>query len=265
MKVLLVCVNYNSYEELNSYLRSIVSAVKGVDGITLEVIVADNSNGRDVIDSNQFGFIHLKQECFENLGYLGGASAVINNISDVLAYDYVVISNVDLQLSEEFFTVLNQIKISSDIAWIAPQIYSHEENRDINPKVKVRYSYKKLKMLYYMYKYPILFYFYTATAYKRKRIAPQNDEMDIYAGHGSFMLLTRNFFKEYKRIDYPIFLFGEELFLAELIRKKGMRVRYMPSLRIEDNEHVSTSRMKKRFYFKCNTESIKYILDTFYK
>ena len=265
MKIAIVCVNYNSYEELCGYLRSIDRAVKGIDGISLEIIVADNSNGNNIIDSNQFEYIHLKQECYENLGYLGGASAVINNMLDVMVYDYVAISNVDLQLSEDFFKVLNSIDVCRDTAWIAPQIYSHDEERDRNPKVISRYSKRKLKMLYYMYKYPILFYLYTATAYKRKKLAPKYDEMDIYAGHGSFMLLTRNFFKEYKKIEYPIFLFGEELFLAELIREKGMKVRYVPSLRLEDNEHVSTSRMKKKFYFKCNTESIKYILDTFYE
>ena len=116
-----------------------------------------------------------------------------------------------------------------------------------------------------MYKFPILFYLYTATAYKRKKLAPHYDEMDIYAGHGSFMLLTRSFFRKYDKIEYPIFLFGEELYLAELVRKEGMRVRYMPNLKVEDNEHVSTSKMKKKFYFKCNTESIKYILETFYE
>ena len=265
MKVLIVCVNYNSYVELNSFLNSINKAARGIEGLTVDVSVADNSNGKEIVKSSEFNNIQLSQFNYDNLGYLGGASAVINNLPNVLDYDFVAISNVDLQISEDFFKVLNDIKLNNEIAWIAPQIYSHEENRDINPKVINRYSKKKLKMLYYMYKYPVLFYLYLMTAYKRKKIIPKHNEMDIYAGHGSFMLLTRKFFKDYKKIEYPIFLFGEELFLAELVRNKGMKVRYMPSLRIEDYEHVSTSRMKKKFYFKCNTESIKYILDTFYE
>ncbi len=265
MRIAVVCVNYNSYNELEKYLASIDRSNKGVDGVTVDVFIADNSNGKEYVVNTQYENICVEQYYFDNLGYLGGASAVINNLQDVENYDYVAISNVDLQLSEDFFQVLKEKKTDDETAWIAPQIYSHDEDRDRNPKVMSRYSKRKLKMLYYMYKYPSLFYLYTATAYKRKKLAPKYDEMDIYAGHGSFMLLTRNFFMEYKKIDYPIFLFGEELFLAELIRNKGMKVRYMPSIRVEDMEHVSTSRMKKKFYFKCNTESIKYILDTFYE
>ena len=265
IKVLIVAVNYNSYDELNKYLLSVEHAAAKCFDSTVDVIIADNSSVYVSLDLDCFSSINIWQKQFDNLGYLGATQKVINDLDNVTDYDYVAISNVDLQLSEDFFKVLNSIDVSHDTAWIAPQIYSHEEDRDRNPKVIARYSKNRLKMLYYMYKYPILFYLYTATAYKRKKLAPKYNEMDIYAGHGSFMLLTSNFFKEYKRIDYPIFLFGEELFLAELIRKKGMKVRYIPSLRLEDNEHVSTSRMKKRFYFKCNTESIKYILDKFYK
>lgn len=263
--ILIVCVNYNSYKDLANYLSSIDKAVCCVEGLTVDVAVADNSNGKESICDTTYDHIHLNYYNYDNLGYLGGASAVINELPDVMKYDYVAISNVDLQISDNFFQMLKEIKTDVVTAWIAPQIYSHDEDRDRNPKVISRYSKRKLKMLYYMYKYPILFHLYTATAYKRKKLAPKYGEMDIYAGHGSFMLLTRNFFHEYKKIEYPIFLFGEELFLAELIREKGMKVRYVPSLRLEDNEHVSTSRMKKKFYFKCNTESIKYILDTFYE
>ena len=88
--------------------------------------------------------------------------------------------------------------------------------------------------------------------------------MDIYAGHGSFMMLTKHFFIHYKKIEYPIFLFGEELYLAELIRMADLRVRYVPGLEVIDMEHASTGKMKKAFYYKCNKESIDYILENFY-
>jgi len=265
MKILIVAVNYNSYQELGDYLLSMNKAAHGRNELYIDVFIADNSNGKEDIKDIQLDAINCKQFNYENLGYLGAASKVINGTPNISEYDYVAISNVDLAVSESFFDVLKKYNIADDVAWVAPQIYSFEENRDRNPKVLNRYTKKKLGLLYYMYKYPVLFYLYTATAYKRKKLAPNYDEMDIYAGHGSFMLLTRNFFKVVKRIDYPVFLFGEELFLAELVKNNGLRVRYVPTLRIEDNEHVSTSRMKKKFYFKCNKESIKYILDTFYE
>lgn len=79
------------------------------------------------------------------------------------------------------------------------------------------------------------------------------------------MLLTRSFFDSYKKIDYPVFLFGEELYMAELVRLAGKKVRYIPSLVIKDKEHASTSTLRKRLFFQYNRESIKYCLEQFYK
>lgn len=263
IKVLIVAVNYNSYKELDSYLKTIEEAASGVGKAVVDVTIADNSSNYIEIEASKYKHIGVRQVKFDNIGYLGAAQEIINKSYN--DYDYVAISNVDLKIGNSFFQELCGIKQDDTIAWIAPCIYSHDENRDRNPKVLERYSKKKLQLIYYMYKFPILFYLYTATAYKRKKLTPHYDEMDIYAGHGSFILLTRSFFRKYDKIEYPIFLFGEELYLAELVRKEGMRVSYMPNLKVEDNEHVSTSKMKKKFYFKCNTESIKYILETFYE
>lgn len=262
--ILIVCVNYNSYVELEKYLESIEKSARESKRVIVEVVVADNSTIVRDFDTDRYKYINVKIQKLDNIGYLVGAQLIINNISNILDYDYVAISNVDIIMKENFFVELSNCKIEKDVAWIAPQIYSSDENRDRNPKVLSRYPKKKLQFLYYMYRYPFLFYAYTLTAYKRKKLLPKYPTMNIYAGHGSFMLLTRSFFESYKEIHYPIFLFGEELFLAEEILKASKKVRYVPSLVIYDNEHVSTSTLKKKSYFKYNQESIKYILDNYY-
>ena len=60
---------------------------------------------------------------------------------------------------------------------------------------------------------------YTMTLYKTKRYR-SNEAKYIYAGHGSFIILTKAFFQNYSNIAYPMFLYGEEIYLAELIREK---------------------------------------------
>lgn len=264
MRNLIICVNYNSYKELKSYLNSIEVATSKIHNNTVDVIVADNSTKSSDVDLNGFEHISVALKKCDNVGYLVSAQNIINELEKIHNYDYVAISNVDITMSENFFIKLSEIQMHKDVAWIAPKIYSKDENRDRNPKVLTRYSKKKLQILYYMYKYPILFYLYTMTAYKRKKLQSQYPEMDIYAGHGSFILLTQSFFETYNKLEYPIFLFGEELFLAEKVLNAGKKVRYVPSLLIEDNEHVSTSTLKKKSYFKYNQDSIKYILNTFY-
>lgn len=265
MNVLIVAVSYNSYKELYEFLLSVDYACKQCllkNNIT--VAVADNSIKKEYV-AQRYDNIDVIYNAFDNLGYLGGASAVINSM-DVLKYDYVIISNVDITVDDDFFNHLSSLSIASDVAWIANEIWSNAENRDRNPKILERYTKKKLKTILMLYKYPLLDWIYTNTFYRRKTSESQfYDERDIYAGHGSFIILTKYFFSEYKKIIYPIFLFGEEIYLAELIRMANMRVSYYPRLKVYDSEHVSTGEMKKGFYYKCNREAVEYIIKTFYE
>lgn len=263
--VLIACVNYNSYRELINYLRSIETSLELVDELKVDVVVADNSTNRQNIECDIYKRLKVEQVFFENIGYLPAAASVINQRILLKQFDFIIISNVDVEVDKCFFKNLSVINNDELTGWIAPQIWTEEESRDKNPKVLERYSKSKLEKIKLLYKYPLLDYIYTNTLYLKKKSRPQYSEMEIYAGHGSFMILTKRFFDFCKEINYPIFLFGEELFLAELNRKVGLRVRYIPDLKILDNEHVSTSKMKKKIYYKYNLDSIKYILDTFYE
>ena len=264
MKILIVAVTYNSYLELNSYLKSIDKAVELCSETEVTVCIADNSIDKQNIDATQYKRIQVEVIPLNNKGYLGGAQYVINGRTDISQYDYVAISNVDIEMAGDFFIKLQEYKLDEDIAWLATRIWSKAEERDRNPKIISRPSKKRLQLVNLIYKYPVLDYLYTRTLYKRKTMYTPSPEMDIYAGHGSFMLLTKHFFKHYRKIEYPIFLFGEEIYLGELIRIAGMRVRYVPTLEVIDTEHTSTGKMKKAFYYKCNKESIDYILNNFY-
>jgi GT2 family glycosyltransferase len=265
MDILITAVNYNSYKELNAYLKSVSEAKNSSAYTNVTVYIADNSTKRQFIDCNAYHNITVKQVPFDNIGYLPAASEIIKQCPNLKQYDYIIISNVDVELDYHFLENLQSLKADKTIGWIAPQIWTEEEGRDKNPKVIERYSKSKLEKIRLLYRYPMLDYIYTNTLYLKKKSRPQYSEMDIYAGHGSFMILTKYFFDFYKEINYPIFLFGEELFLAELNKKAGLRVRYIPNLKIYDNEHVSTSKMKKKSYYKYNLDSIDYILNTFYE
>lgn len=265
MKVLVACVNFNSYNDLERYVKSIIVAKERINDVIVDVLVADNSTKRQLIDCSAYHNISVKQVSLDNIGYLPAASEAIKQCHNLKQYDYIIISNVDVELDYHFLENLQSLKVDKTIGWIAPQIWTEEEGRDKNPKVIERYSKSKLEKIRLLYRYPMLDYIYTNTLYLKKKSRPQYNEMDIYAGHGSFMILTKHFFDFYKEINYPIFLFGEELFLAELNKEAGLRVRYIPYLKIYDNEHVSTSKMKKKSYYKYNLDSINYILDTFYE
>lgn len=265
---LILCVTFHSYSELNRYLDSVSKAVQtsGNGEWEVDVCVADNTD-KDYQDINilQTGLRSVKVFPFhENLGYFGAVQRMMSKVDNIKDYDYVAISNVDLAIPEGFFDQCNNLKCDEKCGWVANAILSGVESRDRNPKIMNRYSAKRLKQLRFLFKYPILHYLYQRTLYLRKRTYTQRPAMNIYAGHGSFIMLTKAFVTQYPVLEYPVFLFCEEIYLAELCRKAGLIVQYEPSVIVHDTEHCSTGKMRKSFYYKCNYDAINYILETYY-
>lgn len=244
IKIAIFCVSYQSEIERDAYLSSIDTAIQNSNGsVSVDIFVADNT-----IENNP--------------GYFGAVKQLMENVN-VTDYEYSIISNVDLVIEKDFFIKLANYKCPKDIGWIAPQIWSNLEKRDRNPKILNRYSRNKLNILKAMYKYPILDTLYTHTLYRRKET--DNHPIDqIYSGHGSFIILTREYFKQCGKIDYPVFLFCEEIYLAEKCQNARLRVMYVPNIKVFDSEHASTSKMGHKKYCRCNYEAIQYIIKTFY-
>lgn len=243
-RIALFCVSYESDNELEKYLQSVDRAAKkAAELIHLDIFAAKNTKEN-------------------NPGYFGAVSNLMQKAA-IETYDYSIISNVDLTIEDDFFIKLAAYEYPENTGWIAPQIWSEKEMRDMNPKITNRYPRKKLQLLRFMHRFPILHAIYSKTLYFRKR----NQECKsgyTYAGHGSFIILTKEYFKKCGIINYPIFLFCEEIYLAELCREAGLKVVYNPELRIIDNEHISTGKMPIRVYSRLNYEAVSYILKRFY-
>ena len=264
MKILIVAVNYNTYQALYEYLAKVEESLDACSTpIALKIIVADNSTKRENVDVDKYKRVGLEVRNFDNLGYLGAAQAVINSLEEVTTYDYVAISNVDLSLDKTFFEALTSREFPKETGWIAPSIYSLQEGRD--KKKLSRPPRWRFTMMMLIYKYSLLYRLYYGTAYKRKRSsADVTEERVIYAGHGAFILLTKRFFQSYKTLNYPIFLFCEENYIAELIRRARLTVRYVPTLKIWDSEHISVGKINVKRQCKLNYEALAYIRNSFY-
>jgi hypothetical protein len=268
--ILFLCVNFDTYDLLDQFLNSINDAYSYYHekNVKIDVLIADNSLVKQYVKLDHYTF-SAKIISNENIGYFGAINELITKaVMDINIYDFCVISNVDIRISKSFFKDLLKNKIDNSIAWIAPAILSYRENRNRNPKMVKRPSFIKMKLFYYLYKYPLFNTLYTSIVFLLKNGRngkKKQGEKLIYSGHGSFIILTNNFFKVYKNLYYPCFLFGEEIFLAELIRKVNLRVEYIPSIVIYDTDHASTSKLSKNDYCKYNYESIKYLMEAYFE
>ena len=117
-----------------------------------------------------------------------------------------------------------------------------------------------LKKLLVMYKYPILHLIYKNTIYKykSKKISKYKNG-SIYAGHGSFMIFTKKAVNSNGFLDFPSFLFGEEIYFGELMKCENLEVVYNQNIVVKDFDHASTSLIRKSKYYKLNYDSLNII------
>ena len=243
-RIAVFCVTFHSDVELEHYKASLQKAAeKAGDEVELDIFVSQNTEA-------------------DNPGYFGGIRRAMLQ-TDVAAYDYAIISNVDLTVEEDFFVKLAAYDCAADTGWIAPQIWSAQEGRDRNPKIMNRYSLKTLKILKMIFRFPPIWALKRTISSRRKK-GETHPAGEIYGGHGSFIILTKHYFDSCGVINYPVFLFCEEIWLAEQCRKAGLKVFYEPGLVVSDVEHASTGRMKLSHYCYLNELALDYIIRTFY-
>lgn len=267
MTVSIVCVNYNSYPQLKNYLFSLKKAKENCDNLDLKVFIADNSTEKeDFSFSMPFELYNIP---LDNLGYFGGAFYVINKYEDIHSADYVIISNVDLQVAEDFFTNLQHVKTDNGTMWICPQIYSTIDDAPKNYRLKfTRPTKRRIILLMISFRFSIIQKIYRKTVFKKKKLDRQKiPQKFVYSGHGSFFILTRKFFDSCmsKDLFYEPFLYGEEYFIAEMIRKHNGKVEYIPELVIYDDEHVSTGKLPGHQFFEYNYNALKFLYKSFFK
>ena len=253
-KLILICVNYNSYEALRDFLESVnLAAAQAADVMRVDVAIADNSTTLQAIDTAYAHINSIITEAKGNLGYLGGALPLYNAYAQ--AYDYVSISNVDLQLAKDFFIRMLEIQDDS-IGWIAPDIYTGKIDRHENPSMLKCPTTRNFAIWNIIYSctfiYRIYHFLYLLKSKKRANVHAST----IYAGHGSFMLFTSRFIAHYPELHFPTFMYGEEIFFAELTHAARLKVWYAPELQINNIGNISTGQLSLKQRANWSKESL---------
>lgn len=264
--ILILCVNYNSYNELNSYLKSIDEAAQCVNDCVVKVLVADTTIENRQLISTAFNFISVEVVvCHENLGYIGGIRRLITS-SGPIRCDYTIVSNVDVILSSDFFVRLLAYPLTEEIGWIAPAIYSESESKDRNPKLVSRPSKRHLQLAKQLYIHPWIYNLYVTFVYKKRKpvTSVAQSSQTIYGGHGSFMIFTDFQFVAEAVSQYNAFLFCEENLFAEELRLRHKTVQYVPEISVNDLDHASTSKVRGITYCRWNRAALSFILNRYY-
>lgn len=262
------CVNYKSYRILTSYLQSIdKSGIAAKATATVDVFIADNTDADiEPIDTSEYaGIRNIRVFAFhENIGYFGAIRRMMQAV-DTKTYDYIIISNVDMTMRADMLQKLADTVYPENTGWIAPAIISQANGHDLNPQAIHRYTAIKLKTMKWLYRLPMIYNVYVLTLHRLKRKKIQQCPAGrIYAGHGSFIILTGEYVSRCGIIDYPVFLYCEEIYLAEECLRHNLKVVYDPSIAVDDIGKVSTGKAKRSTYYRWNIEGLTYVTGRYF-
>ena len=264
---LIICVNYNSYDVLYKYIASIENARIYSPDIKVDVLIADNttSNPQDIVVGGNLDYVRVFP-FHKNYGYFGGITKVLESISQdmINSYDFIILSNVDLSLRPSFFYDISQC-MNDNVGWLAPSIIRSSDGSDENPFLMHRPSRLKMKCLYWMYSVPMLYGIYSyISMHSRKKKAKYCKEVDLYAGMGSIIILKSSVVVENYPLSFRPFMYGEEVFIAELVRQMHLQTRYFPSVIVDDICGVSTRFLGIKGKCKMCKESFGYLIKEFF-
>ena len=198
----------------------------------------------------------------ENKGFGYGNNVGAKYAIDNYKFDYLVLSNSDIQINE--MTYLDKIVPTAEV--IAPHTHllsSKVQNPNIPwympwliPLFHFAYKQNSRKLLYIPRAMSRLarelFFVYHKIVRK--------DKYKIYSCHGSFIIFTKGAVERlFPFFNEKMFLYNEELFLAEKCRLAGVPIFYCPSIDVLHLEGASSSGLKN-IGFKHNKQSF----ETFY-
>lgn len=279
-KVLIITINYKSEDSLTELVRSL-QQMKGF-GET-KVIIVDNSPAKASIATIRLSIGGASNiELFPsevNRGYLGGAKFGLDrylaNGNDMP--DWVIVSNHDVQIEDkEFFSKL----LSQDpraVGVIAPRVQALPGRADQNPFMRrrpgalrwvhlrfVSSNYVSAAVWDWLWRRKSALRSWLASRQSEGRANGGAKRETIYAAHGSFFIFSRRYFEAGGFLDGNLFLYGEEISVAEICRSLSLPVVYEPSLCVVHKEHQSTGRILNRFTYECQKKSLQYLTSRYW-
>lgn len=284
--VAFVAVNYNSTEDAVGFARLFDQAIDRLYG-RAQVFLVDNSVGEfrgKLADALQE--VSSCASCIgadANLGYFGGAQFGLELLKAQSALPrWLVVSNVDVKFDPVALVSALERLDSTTVGVVAPSILSRLTGRELNPYMRQRPSVLRMRALKWVYSNysTMLAYEWLARwkgrLYRRFRagsgqtkdqtgtqVAVLRTE-SIYAGHGSMLIFSDEYFRRGGSLFHSPLLFGEEITVSETALRIRLPVLWIPSLLVLHAEHVSVGKLPSRQMHRYLKEATAYCADTFF-
>lgn len=263
----IVVVHYYNTPEVRRYVRALAKSPMP-KGKRREIVIVNN--GGDLPES--LARRHSNVEVVRpkaNLGYGNGCSVGVTTFEERKGVqpEWWIVSNTDVRFKPSFFQRLHHASWPTNAALLAPDI--RETNAwPRNPFYRHRPPSKKVRRRILLLSSSFLLRLYiTAAQWKRSLARPPAVPLDprpIYAAHGSLLVFHRCFFDQGGTLSYDGFLYGEEIHVAEQIRRMGLQVLWAPSLQARHQQGTTMNDVPIKSRCKWWRESYEFLYQTYF-
>lgn len=205
-----------------------------------------------------------------NLGYLHGGLLGLDSCDRKTDNDWYVVSNTDLQFQDTtFFETLLEMRVEANTVVIAPDVVLQTTGRHQNPYMISRPSKKSMLIRKICFSNYVLYRLYLAAARIKQSFSSTtkcmiDKSMNIYAAHGCFLCMRQSVLNDLDHYSAGLFMYGEELLLAEVVNMQNKKVLYYPDLKILHMHRVITEREANRKKQKWFNQSINLLVNRFF-
>lgn len=221
MKVAAVIVNYNDVEDTLKFVREI-SEYEIINKIVVVDNLSTTAGAFEKLKSLETSKVNVIQSD-KNGGYDYGNNFGVRYL-ELLdeKYDYIIISNPDIKITEKAIkNCLKIIKNDNNIGIVAPRMYNKDDKPIRRSAWKIRtfgldviHSTRLLELLFYK----IL----RNGEYSQKEF--EKEILEVEAISGAFFIIKYDVLKEIGLLDENVFLFYEEDILAKKLAEKKYKI-----------------------------------------
>ena len=264
-----VAVNYHGAGQIGPFLASLRDQTSAEWSMT----IVDNSE--DPAEADELRALTADEKHIDvvatprNLGYFGAARWWYGQVADP-TFTWLVVGNLDLSLERGFVEQL----VATDHGQYAsaPAVTHFPGGYQQNPFMVGRPSLwsMRLRALGFHWRTTARLYAWasatvsaavsaaaSAIAARRRRPVPPDRARTIYAAHGSIIPIHRRYFDAGGTLDHRPFMFGEEIALAEQVRRLGGSIRFEPSLRATHRANQATGTKRSKTIWRMQRDATR--------
>jgi len=255
-KIVFICVNYNNSKYTSKMLQSLLLQNYVAGKVLMSCIVVNNST--DEADSStlehiceQFSWVQIVSGG-GNSGYFGGINCGLKSLGDA-KYDAVVVCNNDLDFANNFIEAVFRSKYDDKIFAICPDVITVDGLHQ-NPHIKNKIGwFRRFQFDLYFSNYNVarlMTWILGVIRPTKSSPAMPLKACEVHMGIGACYVLTSEFLRRYKQLNYPHFLYGEEAYFSDQIHSAGGILWFDPELLVHHAESASLSKVPKRIAYE---------------